>query len=323
MKRFIIFFFILILILVLIFLFNSRKKEKDFLVLSGNIEVKEVNISFKIFGRIVELNFNEGDRVKKDDILAKIEESEILKEMELQKAILEEAKVKLEELKKGSREQEIKKAEANLLLREAEFEKAKKDFERAKNLFENGAISQSKFEDYKKILDVSRANYEREKEALSLAKEGVRKEEIIAQKKRVKQEEAKIKLIEEKLKDTILKSPIDGIILSKNAEIGEIANPNFPIYTIGELDKPYVKVYIKEDKLGLIKLGQKAEVLSDTYPKKTYEGKITYISSKAEFTPKNIQTKEERTKLVFEVKVDVKNEKEELKPGMPVDVKIK
>ncbi|MEJ5166803.1 MAG: efflux RND transporter periplasmic adaptor subunit, partial [Thermoanaerobaculia bacterium] len=181
----------------------------------------------------------------------------------------------------------------------------------------------SRFEEYKKNLDLAISNYERAKEILSLALEGPRKEEILAQEKRINQIETKIKLIEEKIEDTILYSPIDGIVLSKNAEVGERANPNFPVYTIGEIDKPYVKVYVKEDKLGLVKIGQKAEIFCDTYPDKIYGGKVSYISSKAEFTPKNIQTKEERTKLVFEVKIDVKNERDELKPGMPVDVKIK
>lgn len=323
MKKILFPFIILILIFAFYFLLENKKNDGEYLELSGNIEVKEVNLSFKIPERIIELNYEEGERVKKNEILGKIYSKELQMELRLQKEILEEAKVKLLELKKGSREQEIKEKEANLKARGAELEKAKKDFERAEVLFKNGAISQSRFEEYKKNLDLSISNYERAKEILSLALEGTRKEEILAQEKRIKQIETKINLIEEKLKDTILYSPIDGIILSKNAEVGEMANPSIPVYTIGEIDKPYVKVYVKEDKLGMIKIGQKAEVFCDTYPNKIYEGKISYISSKAEFTPKNIQTKEERTKLVFEIKIDVKNEEGELKPGMPVDVKIK
>lgn len=323
MKKIILPVILLSLILLIYLLYKSNENDKDYLLLSGNIEVKEVNLSFKFSGKISELYFEEGASVKKDEILGKIEAKDIEREMELQKEILEEAKIKLSELKKGSREQEIKEAEANLKAREAEMEKAKKDYERAEVLFKNGAISQSKFEEYKKILDLSSSNYERAMEILSLKKEGPREEEILAQEKRINQIEARIKIIEEKLKDAALYSPVDGIVLSKNAEVGEMAGPNLPVYTLGQIDKPYVKVYVKEDKLGLIKIGQKAEVFCDTYPGKIYEGKISYISSKAEFTPKNIQTKEERTKLVFEVKVYVKNDEDKLKPGMPVDVKIK
>ena len=117
-------------------------------------------------------------------------------------------------------------------------------------------------------------------------------------------------------------SPVSGVILRKNNEVGETIAAGVPVYTIGDLDNPWVKVYVKEDKLGLVKLGQSAEVKTDTFPDKKYEGKITYISSEAEFTPKNVQTQEERVKLVFGVKVSVKNINDELKPGMPADVKI-
>jgi HlyD family secretion protein len=104
--------------------------------------------------------------------------------------------------------------------------------------------------------------------------------------------------------------------------VGETLAAGAPVFTIGDLENPWIKVYVKEDKLGLVKLGQKAEVRTDSYPKKVYEGTVSYISSEAEFTPKNVQTQEERVKLVFGVKVKVKNENNELKPGMPADVKI-
>ncbi len=324
MKKIIIFLAILVFVISFIIIKNLKnKKEDEFIINSGNIEVKEINLAFKTIGRIIELQFEEGEKVKKDEIMARIESDEIEKELELKKAILEEAKIKYEELKKGAREQEIKEGEANLKAREIEKEKAKKDFERAEFLFKNGAISEQKMEEFKKIYDISIANFAKAKENMSLILEGTRKEIILAQEKKIKQAEASIEIIENKLKDTILKSPVDAVVLSKNSEVGEISNPNVPVYTIGDLNNPYVKVYIKEDKLGLIKIGQSAEIISDTYPDKIYEGVVNYISSEAEFTPKNIQTKEERTKLVFEIKISVKNENDELKPGMPVDVKIK
>lgn len=323
MKKFVILIIIIFFGILIYFFARDKENEKDYLLLSGNIEAREVNLSFKVFGKIKELNFEEGERVKEMDTLGKIEAEEIENELELQKEILEEANIKLQELKKGSREQEIKDGEANLNAKEVEMEKAKKDFLRAEFLYKNEAISQSKYEEYKKIMEIAEANYKRALENLNLIKEGPRKEEILQQEKRIKQIETSIKIAEEKLKDTILYSPINGIVLSKNLAVGEISNPSIPVYTIGELDKPYVKVYVKESKIGFLKIGQNAEVYSDSFPDKKYNGKITYISSQAEFTPKNIQTKEERTKLVFEVKVDVLQENEELKPGMPVDVRIK
>jgi len=127
---------------------------------------------------------------------------------------------------------------------------------------------------------------------------------------------------EERLKDTMLFSPISGVVLRKNGELGETLSAGTPVFTIGDLENPWVKVYVKEDRLGQIKLGQKADVRVDSFKNKTYEGTVTFISSEAEFTPKNVQTEEERVKLVFGVKVKVKNENGELKPGMPADVKI-
>ena len=112
------------------------------------------------------------------------------------------------------------------------------------------------------------------------------------------------------------------MVLRKNVEAGETVAAGTPIFTIGDLQNPWIKVYVKENKLGFVKLGQKAQVRTDSYPERSYEGTITYISSEAEFTPKNVQTQEERVKLVFGVKVSVRNQQEELKPGMPADVKI-
>jgi HlyD family secretion protein len=138
----------------------------------------------------------------------------------------------------------------------------------------------------------------------------------------VQQSSAALRTSEVKLKDTVLYAPVSGVVLRKNIEAGETIAAGTPVFTIGDLENPWVKVYVKEDKLGLVKLGQQAQVKTDSYPGKVYEGTITYISSEAEFTPKNVQTQEERVKLVFGLKVSVKNLNDELKPSMPADVRI-
>jgi HlyD family secretion protein len=139
---------------------------------------------------------------------------------------------------------------------------------------------------------------------------------------RVQQARAVVSMSEARFADTELHAPMAGVILVKVSELGETVGAGTPVYKLGDLERPWVKVYIKEDKLGLVKLGQKARVMSDTYPGKAYEGTVTYIAGEAEFTPKNVQTQEERVKLVFAAKVSVKNENGELKPGMPADVRI-
>lgn len=238
------------------------------------------------------------------------------------KASLQEALTRLAELRAGSRAQEIERARASANAQAADLDKAKKDYERADILYKNGAISTSQFEAAQNFYNTKAAQLRSAQETLSLIKEGPRKEDIKAAEHRVQQARAMMNTSEERLKDTVLVAPISGVVLRKNVELGEIISAGTPVFTIGDLENPWVKVYVKEDRLGQVKLGQKANIKVDSFKDKTYEGTITFISSEAEFTPKNVQTEEERVKLVFGVKIKVKNENGELKPGMPADVKI-
>jgi HlyD family secretion protein len=324
MKKGVIIIGVLFLIGAAIFLTNwfGGKQEEGILIVSGNVEITEANIGFKTAGRIIGLFAEEGARVEKGDRLAAIDSAEIENLVAQNRAYLNETIARLQELKAGSRPQEIEQATANVKYAEAKLIKAKKDHERAEVLYKNGAISAQQMDTAKKVYDTATSQHKKALAALSLVKEGPRKEEIRAAENRVRQAEAALKASEERLKDTIIYAPVSGVILRKNIELGETVAPGIPVYTIGDLENPWIKVYVKQDKLGLVKLGQKAEIATDSYPGKKYEGAVTYISSEAEFTPKNVQTQEERVKLVFGVKVSVKNINDELKPGMPADVRI-
>ncbi len=306
------------------FLINrlTNKHEEGVLAVSGNVEVTEVNLGFKIPGRVIELFTDEGQRVKKNDKLALLDSAEIENQVAQSRAYLNETLTRLEELKAGSRPQELEQAKANVSYAEAELTKAKKDLERYEALHKDELISAQQMDNARKTYDVAVSQHKKAIEALSLVREGPRKEDIKAAANRVEQAKAALKVSEERLKDTELYAPVSGVVLRKNIELGETVNVGSPVFTIGDLENPWIKVYVREDKLGLVKLGQKAEVKVDSYPNKTYEGSVTFISSEAEFTPKNVQTQEERVKLVFGVKVSVKNINDELKPGMPADVKI-
>jgi len=189
-------------------------------------------------------------------------------------------------------------------------------------LFHNGAIASSQFDAAKSSFESRTAQLRHAVEQLSLTKEGPRKESIEAAAYRVRQARAQLRVTEDKLNDTLIYAPFSGVILRKHVELGETVAQGAPVYTIGDLANPWIKVYVKEDKLGLVKLGQKAQVTTDTYPGKVYNGWVSFISSEAEFTPKNVQTQEERVKLVFGVKVRVENVNNELKPSMPADVRV-
>ncbi|MFA4828464.1 MAG: efflux RND transporter periplasmic adaptor subunit [Thermodesulfovibrionales bacterium] len=315
---------IFILIAIAGFLINrsSNKQEEGGLVLSGNVEVTDINLGFKTSGRIVELLVEEGQKVNKGERLALLDNAELESIAEQNKAYLNETLAKLEELKAGSRPQELEQAKATVANAEAELIKAKNDLERYNALYKDELIAAQQMDNAKKAYDVALSQHKKDIETLSLVKEGPRKEDIKAAASRVEQARAALKATEEKLKDTVLYAPISGVVLKKNVEPGETVSAGLPVYTIGDLANPWIKIYVKEDRLGLVKLGQKAEVKVDTYPKKIYEGMVTFISSEAEFTPKNVQTQEERVKLVFGIKVSVKNINDELKPGMPADVNI-
>lgn len=300
----------------------NNRHEDGVLAVSGNVEATEVNIGFKSSGRLVELLSQEGQKIRKGDKLAVLDSAEVQNHVLQNRAVLSEAMIRLEELKAGSRPQELEQASANVRHAEAELIKAKKDFERADSLYKKEVVSAQQMDAAKKAYDIAVSQHQKSIEALSLVKEGPRKETIKAAEQRVRQAEAALMVSAERLKDTAIYAPVAGVVLRKNAEAGETVSQGMPVYTIGDLESPWIKVYVKEDKLGLVKLGQKAEVKVDSYKDKAYEGTVTYISSEAEFTPKNVQTREERVKLVFGVKVSVKNINNELKPGMPADVRI-
>ncbi|MFO0753778.1 MAG: efflux RND transporter periplasmic adaptor subunit [Thermodesulfovibrionales bacterium] len=300
----------------------GNHQEEGAIVLSGNVEVTEVNAGFTLPGRVVALHFDEGQRVKAGDSLAVLDSAELESQAAQSRAFLSEMAVRLEEKRKGSRPQEREQAGAGVRHAEAELEKAKRDYERDEMLYGNGAVSAQQRDASRKAYEVALALHRSAIETLSLVKEGPRKEEVRAAESRVRQARAALQAIERKVHDTVLYAPVPGVILQKNSEVGETVAQGTPVYTLGDLGNPWVKVYVKEDRLGLLKLGQRALVTTDSHPGKTYEGIVSYLSSEAEFTPKNVQTQEERVKLVFGVKVKVKNVNDELKPGMPADVKI-
>jgi HlyD family secretion protein len=300
----------------------GKTREDGTLLLSGNVEVTEAGIAFKIPGRVIERTVDEGYRVKKGDILAKLDDEELSGLVKQQRAALEEALTRLAELKAGSRPQEVEQAKSGVALQEADLARTRKDFERAEVLYRNGAVSAASFDASKSAYETRLAQLKTASEQLSLVREGPRKETITAAQHRVEQAMAALRVAEAKLADSVIVAPTDGIVLRKNVEIGETVAQGTPVVTLGDLAHPWIKVYVREEKLGLVKLGQKAKVTTDTYRGKVYEGTVTYISSEAEFTPKTVQTQEERVKLVFAIKVSVTNEKDELKPSMPADVRI-
>jgi HlyD family secretion protein len=324
MKRYILVFLIAAGIAGLLFYLFTREKEEGnpYIKVSGNIEATEVDVGFKISGRIVSRSVDEGDWVEKRKILATLDDEDLRQRLEVAQATLKSAQARLEKLLAGSRPEEIREAEAALQQSQFDFENKQINYERMKSLFERGVIPKDTLDNTEAAFKIAKAAVERAKENYQLVKIGPRKEDIEDARAQVEQAKANLKLIKTQLSYTVLYSPLSGVVLVKSSEIGEVVNPGTSILTLADIENVWLKAYIPETDLGRVKWGQEVIVTTDLKPQKVYKGKISFISSQAEFTPKQIQTEKERVTLVYRIKVDILNTDRELKPGMPADGKI-
>lgn len=320
-----------VLILVLIvavavmgyFFFIKKQPNANQIKVSGNIETTTVGVGFKVAGQVIQRSVEEGDSVKKGQPIAKLETADLELEVANTRAQLLVAQTGLAQLLNGSRPQDIAAARATAGGAEADKNNAAAEYRRAQSLFEQNAISTQDRDRSQTAYATATARADQSAQQLSLVMEGPRQEEIASATAKVEQATQTLKLAQTRLAYAQIVSPIDGVVLSKNIEAGEYVALGTSVVTIGELDQVWLKAYISESDLGKVKLGQKVEVTTDTYPNKIYNGTIGFIASEAEFTPKNIQTAEERVKLVYRIKIAVKNTDRELKPGMPADAIIK
>jgi HlyD family secretion protein len=324
MKRILLVIFIVAGVSGLLFYLFTRDKEggNTFIKVSGNIETTEVNVGFKIAGRIVNLAVQEGDWIEKGKVLAKLDDEDLRQRLELARATLRSAQARLKKLLAGSRPEELREAEAILHQAQFDLENKQIQYERMKTLFEKRVIPKETLDNAETGYKISKASFQKAMGNYQLVKEGPRREDIEDARAQVEQAQASLKLAETQFSYTVLYSPISGIILVKSGEIGEVVNPGTSILTLANIENVWLKAYIPETELSKVKWGQEVMVTTDLQPQKTYKGRISFISSQAEFTPKQIQTEKERVTLVYRIKVDIPNPDRELKPGMPADGRI-
>ncbi len=362
-----------------------KRSESGRITISGNIELTQVNLAFKVPGKLTDLPIEEGSEIKKGTLVARLDSVQLQHQherdqaglelavtqlaqqktaIEYQKAFIDadlqaraaalrQAESRLEQLLAGSRKQEI--AQARAAAEEARTQNllARQDWERAQVLYKNDDISTSQRDQFKTRSDASTAAVKQAEERLALVVEGPRKEDIEAARAAVEQARATLRLSEAaridlkrreqeldsrraqidqahaqaavsraQLDDTEIAAPVNGVVLVKSAEVGEVLAAGTTVAPVGEIDRPWLRGYINEKDLGRVKLGAAVKVTTDSFPGKTYPGRITFIASQAEFTPKQIQTSEERVKLVYRIKVEVENPRHELKLNMPADGEI-
>jgi len=287
---------------------------------TGTIEITRADITPKVSGYITNLTIQPGDWVKVGQVICRISRPDLQAQALRDEAALAKAQIQLIDLEKGSRSQELTDAAAILASAQAIFDKAKNDYERYDVLFKSGAISSQQLDSARSAYDVAYNSLLSARSRQSLAQEGNRPDVIEAQRLEVKRSQAILDASRTMLDDTVIASPLSGLVLSKNFENGEYANPGSPVATVGDMNDCWVKIYVSSTQLGLLQIGGQAIVRIDSFPGRTFTGTIKEISQNAEFTPRQSITQRERANLVFAVKVKIDNSENLLKPGMPADV---
>lgn len=310
---------ILSFLIFLQFISCRSNNEKNYIEVSGNIEAVSTLISSKVSGEVLDILKQEGDKVSIGDTLLIIDPSTYIIKLREAEAMLVSAEAQYNLVKQGARREDIKQAEQLLIQREMDLRSAENDKVRFENLFNAKAISKKQLEDAIWRYELALAQYNSAKENLTKIKNISRPEELKQAEANVEKIKANVDLIRKSINDCYVISPLNGIITKKFIEKGEVVTNFSSLCKISDLSKVELTVYINEKDLAKVKTGQSVDVKIDAFPNKIFKGKVTYISPEAEFTPKNIQTKEERTKLVFAVKITIDNPNYELKPGIPAD----
>ncbi|MDD2886217.1 MAG: HlyD family efflux transporter periplasmic adaptor subunit [Aliarcobacter sp.] len=293
----------------------QEKKETKFY---GNVDVRTVSLAFRVSGRLETLNFDEGEKLKKGDVIATIENSIFKENLNQINAQINLQEIQIQKLEKGYRIEEIEKSKAKLSEVKANLDRINKDFQRAQTLLKSNSISEQSYDNTKsQALDLQ-AQYDYAKNSLELLQNGYEKEDILSAKATLESLKAQKNILQINYDDTVLYSPVDGTIITKVYEVGSIVNSSQTIVEIAKSDEFWVRSYLSEKYLGVVKTGMKAVITTDS--NKTYEGIVSFISPLAEFTPKTVQTEDLRTDLVYRFRIIVNNVDDNLKQGMPVTI---
>jgi membrane fusion protein YbhG len=301
---------------------NSNESD-DYIEESGNIETTNIILSSQVAGQVEKVLSTEGDQVKMGDTLLIIDHDILQIKLKQTHAGENASRAQLDLAVTGARNEDIILAQEQHNQASSNYELANLDFERMKNLFAEQAITKKQHDDAETRFTIAKSKLSAAKENLKKIKNISRPEEIAQKRANYENAQANVELIKKQISDSHITAPIDGFIVERFVELGESVNYGSSIFKVADLSIVELIVYVNEENLGKVKLGQTVDISTDSYKDKVYEGNVVFISPEAEFTPKNIQTKDERTKLVFAVKVDVPNPEFELKAGMPADAKIR
>jgi len=306
------------------YLFLRKPAQGDGMAASGTVEATEASLGFQGAGRIELIRVREGDRVKAGDTLAVMDRSELNARRAQAEAQLAAARAGLAEMERGARSEELAQAREADSAAAARLADAQRDLSRVRQLFGDGAVSQEALDKVRLAADVARSQREQAAQQLQLVRAGPRAERIAAQRALVAQADATVRQVSALLANAVVVAPFGGVVTVRQRQPGEIVAPGAPVLTVANLDDRWVRIYIAEDRIGAVQLGEPATITTDTWPDRQYTGEVSFIASQAEFTPRNVQTAAERVKLVYAVKVRVTGDSTNaLKPGMPADVVVR
>ncbi len=278
------------------------------LAASGTVEATEADMGFQASGRIVSISVHEGDRVTAGEELGRLDDTEMQARLQAMRAQVNAVKAQLSELERGPRAEEIAQARAAAAAAQSRLADANRELERAQTLFNGGAISREALDRAGTAAQVASAQYDQARESLAQMESGTRPERIAGARAAVQQAEAGVQQIAATLANMKLTAPFAGVVTVRHREPGEVVSAGLPVVTIMNPADRWVRIYVPETAVGRIAIGAKAAITSDTDPAHPQEGEVTFIASEAEFTPRNVQTAEERVKLVYAVKVRIKGD---------------
>lgn len=301
---------------------NHMPAENSLLELYGNVDIRKVDLGFRVPGKITEVSIEEGERVAPDDLIAVLDSAPYDEEMDLAVAVKNQSAAELERLKNGPRPQEIRQATARVEELKASLKNLRQEYDRIKTLVSDGATSRQSFDDISARRDEAHARLNSAEAQLALALEGSRREDIAAARARLEASAATIQRAQRQLADTRLTAPAGGILLTRAKEPGSIVAAGQTVAVVSLTDPVWVRAYVAEPDLGHIWPGMPAEIITDTRPDTPYQGHVGFISPEAEFTPKNVETPRLRTDLVYRFRVVADNPDQGLRQGMPVTVRI-
>jgi membrane fusion protein PltH len=304
------------------FLWWSARHDDDAkeLALYGNVDLRQVDVAFNNSERIAAVLVQEGERVRKGQLLARLDTARLEPQLDQVEAQALAQRAVVQRLRNGSRPEEIAQARANVEAAEADALNARQQYERLKSAAELSAGRAVRLQDVdnaKAALRVAEAKFAVNQKALDLAVAGPRKEDIAEAEAQLRASEAQAALLRQRLADSQLLAPVDGVVRTRVMEPGEMASPQRSVFALAITDPKWVRVYVSESNLGKVRHGMAAGVAVDSFPDRRFEGWVGFISPVAEFTPKSVQTEELRSSLVYEVRVFVKDPEDNLRLGMP------